>query len=90
MRNQRRALVPLAPTHNRDWRRFWRYCRCGLRWRCPDSYPPEVRMPYPAHPRPLPEVTPKAHWPGAGRRPMNRGPHFPEIPKLNPRREPTP
>lgn len=22
--------------HRRDWRRLWRYCRCGLRWGCPD------------------------------------------------------
>ncbi|MFY1692036.1 hypothetical protein [Plantactinospora sp. WMMB782] len=31
--------------HRRDWRRLWRYCRCGYRWRCPDS-PELVPMPY--------------------------------------------
>ncbi|MDG4784828.1 hypothetical protein O7626_02580 [Micromonospora sp. WMMD1102] len=31
--------------HRRDWRRLWRYCRCGFRWRCPDSVDP-VPMPY--------------------------------------------
>lgn len=30
-----------APLHRRDWRRFWRYCRCGLRWACPDRFTPE-------------------------------------------------
>ncbi|MDG4834446.1 hypothetical protein O7627_34830 [Solwaraspora sp. WMMD1047] len=27
----------MKPTHRRHWRRLWRYCSCGLRWRCPDS-----------------------------------------------------
>ncbi|MEO3928070.1 hypothetical protein ABGB07_30015 [Micromonosporaceae bacterium B7E4] len=33
------------PRHRRDWRRLWRYCRCGWRWRCPDSLD-LVPMPY--------------------------------------------
>ncbi|WP_422774012.1 hypothetical protein ACN28C_14670 [Plantactinospora sp. WMMC1484] len=32
-----RQLTGLRPYHRRDWRRLWRYCRCGWRWRCPDS-----------------------------------------------------
>ncbi|MFC6023077.1 hypothetical protein ACFP2T_43865 [Plantactinospora solaniradicis] len=39
------------PHHRRDWRRLWRYCRCGYRWRCPDSVE-LVPMPY------LPTVPP--------------------------------
>ncbi|MGX7672760.1 hypothetical protein [Plantactinospora sp. DSM 117369] len=27
----------ISPQHRRDWRQLWRYCRCGYRWRCPDS-----------------------------------------------------
>ncbi|MFD0974523.1 hypothetical protein [Plantactinospora endophytica] len=27
----------IGTRHRRDWRRLWRYCRCGYRWRCPDS-----------------------------------------------------
>ncbi|MEQ4305162.1 hypothetical protein ABNF97_27910 [Plantactinospora sp. B6F1] len=45
-----RAIVIRAgrtkPRHRRDWRRLWRYCRCGWRWRCPDSVE-LVPMPYP-------------------------------------------
>ncbi|MEQ4301200.1 hypothetical protein ABNF97_07390 [Plantactinospora sp. B6F1] len=41
------------PYHRRDWRRLWRYCRCGWRWRCPDSVE-LVPMPYqPPPPPPL-------------------------------------
>jgi hypothetical protein len=39
------------PHHRRDWRRLWRYCRCGWRWRCPDSVE-LVPMPYPPPPPP--------------------------------------
>ncbi|MGI5151064.1 hypothetical protein ACQEVC_32670 [Plantactinospora sp. CA-294935] len=35
----------ISPQHRRDWRRLWRYCRCGYRWRCPDSVD-LVPMPY--------------------------------------------
>ncbi|MGI5215684.1 hypothetical protein [Plantactinospora sp. CA-290183] len=38
--------VPYAPRHRRDWRRLWRYCRCGHRWRCPDSRVPPTSPPY--------------------------------------------
>ncbi|MEO3746583.1 hypothetical protein [Plantactinospora sp. B5E13] len=31
--------------HRRAWWRLWRYCRCGLRWPCPDSIE-HVPMPY--------------------------------------------
>ncbi|KXK58662.1 hypothetical protein AWW66_28455 [Micromonospora rosaria] len=31
--------MPLAPAHRRNWRRWGRYCGCGLRWRnCPDRH----------------------------------------------------
>ncbi|MBE1488798.1 hypothetical protein [Plantactinospora soyae] len=30
--------------HRRDWRRLWRYCRCGYRWRCLDGQPPPSRV----------------------------------------------
>ncbi|MBE1491189.1 hypothetical protein [Plantactinospora soyae] len=33
------------PYHRRYWRYLWRYCRCGYRWRCPDSVE-RVPMPY--------------------------------------------
>lgn len=33
MRPRRR----IRPHHRRDWRRLWLRCRCGYRWRCPDS-----------------------------------------------------
>ncbi|MEO3922869.1 hypothetical protein ABGB07_03160 [Micromonosporaceae bacterium B7E4] len=39
------------PYHRRDWRRLWRYCRCGWRWRCPDSVE-LVPMPYQPTPPP--------------------------------------
>ncbi|MFY1670212.1 hypothetical protein ACN27G_09660 [Plantactinospora sp. WMMB334] len=42
------------PYHRRDWRRLWRYCRCGFRWRCPDSVD-LVPMPY--QPAPVPPLT---------------------------------
>ncbi|WP_230393935.1 hypothetical protein [Plantactinospora alkalitolerans] len=42
----------IKPRHRRDWHRLWRYCRCGFRWRCPDSVEP-VPMPYPPPPVPL-------------------------------------
>jgi hypothetical protein len=43
----------MKPYHRRNWRRLWRYCRCGYRWRCPDSVE-LVPMPYqPPPPPPL-------------------------------------
>ncbi|MBF9132338.1 hypothetical protein I0C86_25815 [Plantactinospora sp. S1510] len=39
----------MKPYHRRNWRRLWRYCRCGYRWRCPDSVE-LVPMPYPPPP----------------------------------------
>ena len=61
--------------HRRDWRRLWRYCRCGFRWRCPDDVD-LIPMPYPP-PDPLPgqvrEVTPDPAPPPPRARPMNRG-----------------
>ncbi|MEE6257848.1 hypothetical protein [Plantactinospora sonchi] len=26
--------------HHPDWRRLWRYCRCGAPWGCLDTVPP--------------------------------------------------
>jgi len=43
----------LRPYHRRDWRRLWRYCRCGWPWRCPDSAE-MIPAPY----RPLPPLPP--------------------------------
>ncbi|MFY1669069.1 hypothetical protein ACN27G_03790 [Plantactinospora sp. WMMB334] len=40
--------------HRRDWRRLWRYCRCGHRWRCPDSAT-LVPTPYQPFVRPMTE-----------------------------------
>ncbi|MBE1488768.1 hypothetical protein [Plantactinospora soyae] len=45
-------LLRPRPRHRRDWRRFWRYCRCGFRWACPDSVG-RVPMPYEPCVRPL-------------------------------------
>lgn len=49
MARRTREGVTWWPRHRRDWRRWWRYCRCGLRWRCPDlvgttpmPFPPTV------------------------------------------------
>ncbi|MFC6015901.1 hypothetical protein ACFP2T_06815 [Plantactinospora solaniradicis] len=39
------------PRHRRYWRYLWRYCRCGYRWRCPDSV---ERVPMPYEPTVLP------------------------------------
>ena len=64
-------------THRRDWRRLWRYCRCGYRWRCPGSLT-LVPLPWqPPHPR-RPEVTPDPPLPPARLRPLNRGPLYPD------------
>jgi hypothetical protein len=41
----------MKPYHRRNWRRLWRYCRCGYRWRCPDSVE-LVPMPYQPPPAP--------------------------------------
>ena len=60
------------PTHRRDWRRLWRYCRCGYRWRCPDSLS-LVPVPWPPPHLRQPKVTPD-QLPEARQRPMNRGP----------------
>ncbi|MDG4789473.1 hypothetical protein O7626_26715 [Micromonospora sp. WMMD1102] len=62
MRRLCRGLVGILagprPPHRRDWRRLWRYCRCGFRWRCPDSIE-LVPMPY------LPVVPPLPPLPSA-------------------------
>ncbi|MDG4791663.1 hypothetical protein O7626_38210 [Micromonospora sp. WMMD1102] len=54
-----------ANRHRRDWRRLWRYCRCGLRWRCPDRLvstpltPPSTPLvPVAPPPTPLAPVAP--------------------------------
>ncbi|MBE1486815.1 hypothetical protein H4W31_002453 [Plantactinospora soyae] len=49
--------------HRRDWRRLWRYCRCGLRWGCPDweavaalaPIPPPSPQARPADPQVAPD-----------------------------------
>ncbi|MEQ4300212.1 hypothetical protein ABNF97_02260 [Plantactinospora sp. B6F1] len=49
-----RHLTGPRPQHRRDWRRLWRYCRCGWRWRCPDSI---ELVPTPYQPPPSVELT---------------------------------
>ncbi|MDG4786860.1 hypothetical protein O7626_13125 [Micromonospora sp. WMMD1102] len=49
-----RHLTAARPHHRRDWRRFWRYCRCGWRWRCPES---RELVPTPYQPPPPVELT---------------------------------
>ncbi|GIG91245.1 hypothetical protein [Plantactinospora endophytica] len=49
MKRLLRLLSGPRPYHRRDWRRFWRYCRCGWHWRCPDSVE-LVPMPYQSPP----------------------------------------
>lgn len=52
-------LVGPRVRHRRDWRRLWRYCRCGFRWRCPDSIE-LVPMPYAPKVPPLAPATYRA------------------------------
>ncbi|WP_203856617.1 hypothetical protein [Plantactinospora mayteni] len=68
-RRDRPDATPLVVRHRRDWRRWWRYCRCGLCWRCcpdrgrsvlvhlvlrrPDA-PPQLASVGGPPPRPLP------------------------------------
>lgn len=78
--------IRYAPTHRPEWRRLWRYCRCGLRWPCPDRhYPGPVVPPYPMGlgnlPHPRERVLPanrsgRRRWltePRAERQPERRG-----------------
>lgn len=68
---RRSRPIRFAPRHRRDWRRLWRYCRCGLRWPCPDRFASDLASAYlppapaavPAGPRPSPpagETMPRA------------------------------
>jgi hypothetical protein len=75
--------VPLAVRHRRDWRRWWRYCTCGQRWRCPDKGRAViVEPPYPMVPpnAPViaeveaPPVPPEAPPPTARQPHSNAGP----------------
>ncbi|MBE1484608.1 hypothetical protein [Plantactinospora soyae] len=50
-------LVGTRLRHRRDWRRLWRYCRCGFRWRCPDSI---ELLPMPYAPK-VPPLTPATY-----------------------------
>ncbi|MEN3609603.1 hypothetical protein AAH979_08650 [Plantactinospora sp. ZYX-F-223] len=54
MKRLLRHLTGPRPYHRRDWRRLWRYCRCGWRWRCPDSL---ELVPTPYQPPPPVELT---------------------------------
>ncbi|MBF9133061.1 hypothetical protein I0C86_29475 [Plantactinospora sp. S1510] len=49
-----RRLTGPRPYHRRNWRQLWRYCRCGWRWRCPDSI---ELVPAPYRPPPPPRLT---------------------------------
>jgi hypothetical protein len=35
---QKRKPISYAPEHRPAWRRFRRWCTCGLRWPCPDRF----------------------------------------------------
>ncbi|MBF9132407.1 hypothetical protein I0C86_26160 [Plantactinospora sp. S1510] len=59
MRRLYRYLAGPRPHHRRNWRRLWRYCRCGFRWRCPDSIE-LVPMPYAPKVPPLTPATYRA------------------------------
>jgi hypothetical protein len=74
MFRRKAILVPMKPTHRRDWRRLWRYCHCGLRWRCPDSVPRVPRRFTPARSR----NQRRGRWPA---RPDNRGPGYAHQPQ---------
>ncbi|GAA3751032.1 hypothetical protein GCM10022225_39260 [Plantactinospora mayteni] len=54
MKRLLRHLAGPLPYHRRDWRRLWRYCRCGWRWRCPDAV---ELVPTPYQPPPPVELT---------------------------------
>ncbi|MDG4827698.1 hypothetical protein O7627_00065 [Solwaraspora sp. WMMD1047] len=79
---------PSIDLHRRDWRRLWRYCRCGYRWRCPQrhlvSRPAPVPGPTPAPglvpvPVAVVEPTPEPAYSSPARvRPVNRGPLYPD------------
>ncbi|MBE1491139.1 hypothetical protein [Plantactinospora soyae] len=49
-----RHLTGPRPYPRRNWRRLWRYCRCGWPWRCPDSI---ELVPAPYQPPPPPRLT---------------------------------
>ncbi|MEQ4300957.1 hypothetical protein ABNF97_06120 [Plantactinospora sp. B6F1] len=65
----RRLLRRTTPKrHRRDWRRLWRYCRCGLRWRCPDrlaAAPPTPVPPPPPAARPARATNQRRGWDSA-------------------------
>ena len=63
--------VPLAPTHRRDWRTFWRRCTCGLTSPCVDRLAPAAL-------RPFPPRTATATHPPAGSH-EERSPRFPAL-----------
>src|SRR3954447_26981969 len=70
-RRQTSKPVPLAPTHRRDWRTFWRRCTCGLTSPCVDRL-------VPATPRPFPPRTATATHLSAG--PVEeRSPRYPAL-----------
>lgn len=56
-----KRLQRAKPHHRRDWRRLWLRCRCGFRWRCPDSIE-LVPMPYQPTVPPLDRATYRAAY----------------------------
>ncbi|MEE6309662.1 hypothetical protein V1634_22780 [Plantactinospora veratri] len=61
--------------HRRDWRRLWRYCRCGHPWGCLGTLPPtvpEAEPPMPVPPSPRPSVRRRV-------RPANRGGYLRDL-----------
>ncbi|HEX5540145.1 MAG TPA: hypothetical protein VFX60_01055 [Micromonospora sp.] len=50
--------IPLAPRHRRVWKRWRRWCSCGLRWTaCPDRW-----LPVPTEPPTLPRFNRPRWW----------------------------
>jgi hypothetical protein len=39
--------ISYAPQHRPVWRRFRRWCTCGLRWPCPDRFTGHASAPLP-------------------------------------------
>lgn len=69
--------VRYAPQHRRVWRRFRRWCTCGLRWPCPDRYTARAVVSAPQWSAPTdvypfvgqaPNLTPAARWRANGGR----------------------
>ena len=75
LRSTRDGQMRFEPRHARNWRRLGRYCRCGVRWPCPDRYLPSTIAPY-LHNTPDPRPKPAD-------RPSNQSPQWDRGPRWN-------